>query len=345
MTTKDVVFKIIPEGEYANPNTYCYFGWEGKGAFAFWKYATAYYDSAEILFEKFKASAGHNDILDSTGITMCFLYRHFVELTIKHLYVKFVCSSESDYKVFLEKGHDLYELWHATKPKLKELKARVGSSVDIGVLEHYIMEFDRFDKNSMMMRYPIDKKLKPTHTSTRLDIFNLHDRVNELYWAFFAIANDLDGQLFDEVEQGKVEVFLKRYDELRPRIQWLIEAMKPFAEKENTEIKFTSFSDLGANIEDDMKQMQLLGKCTDDELIMLDTLYYTGRYILNKQLRLPKNPHEAKTDAVKQCIINMEYDGLEFGKPKNSEVMICQMMASSIIRNVTATVKVIDWDK
>ena len=121
--------------------------------------------------------------------------------------------------------------------------------------------------------------------------------------------------------------------------------MKPFAEKENTEIKFTSFSDLGANIEDGMKQMQMMEKCTDDELIMLDTLYYTGRYILNRQLRLPKNPHEARIDAVKQCIINMEYDGLSFGKPKNSEVMICQMMASSIIRNVTATVKVIDWDK
>lgn len=40
------VFRQIPEGEYANPNIFCHYRWEGIGAFALWKYATAYYDSA-----------------------------------------------------------------------------------------------------------------------------------------------------------------------------------------------------------------------------------------------------------------------------------------------------------
>ena len=279
MNVKDVVFKTIPAGELADSNTFCHYGWEGAGSFAFWRYATAYFDSAEVLFEKFVNSPGDNAILDGTGITMCFLYRHFVELSIKHLYVKFVCTTEDEYKTILEKGHNLYELWHATKPKLSALKKRVGSSVDIGVLEHYIMEFDRFDKDSMTMRYPIKKDLKPMNSSTRLDIINLHARVNELYGAFEGIANDLDNQLDNEIDQARIDAFLAKYEELRPRVLWLIEAMKPFAERKNKELKGFKFSELRTSVNDGMDQMTLLLHCSDDELIMFDTLYYTGRAV------------------------------------------------------------------
>ena len=34
MTDKDTVFRIIPEGELADPNSFCYYGWEGTGAYA-----------------------------------------------------------------------------------------------------------------------------------------------------------------------------------------------------------------------------------------------------------------------------------------------------------------------
>lgn len=345
MNIKDVVFKIIPAGKLADPNSFCHYGWEGTGSFAFWRYATAYYDSAEVLFEKFVNSPGENAILDGTGITMCFLYRHFVELSIKHLYVKFVCTTEEEYKAILEKGHNLYELWHATKPKLSELKKRVGSSVDIGILEHYIMEFDRFDKDSMTMRYPIKKDLKPMNGSTRLDIINLHARVNELYGAFEGIANDLDNQLNKVIDQARIDAFLEKYEELRPRVLWLIEAMKPFAENENKDLKGFNFSELGSRINDGKDQMSLLLSCSDDELIMFDTLYYTGRAVKSRELNLPKNPHEAKTDVVKMCIMNMERDHLEFGRPKNEEICIYQKMASSIILYVSRAVAVIDWDK
>lgn len=345
MKKEDVVFRLIPGNEMANPNSYCYYGWEGIGAFAFWRYATAYYESAEVLFEKFKASAGHNDILDNTGITMCFLYRHFVELTIKHLYVLFVCKSKDDYKLFLKKGHHLVDLWNLTKPTLSSLKKRVGSSVDLGVLEHYIKEIDRFDPDSMMMRYPVSKDLKPLHESSRLDIFNLHDRMVELYWAFVGLSNDLDNQFLDDVEQNKIDDFLKKYEELRPRVFWLLEAMKPFADKENNEFDFFSFSEIKPQVENGIAAMELLLKCTDDELIMFDTLYYTGRAIKCGQLRLPKSPYEAKNDVAKMCVFNMEHDGLSFGKPKNNSVMIWQKASSSIIAYISAVIAVIDWGK
>ena len=343
MKIDDIVFNLIPKGERADPDTFCYYGWEGIGSFAFWRYATAYYDSAEVLFEKFKASAGHNDILDGTGITMCFLYRHFVELSIKSLYARFVLTSEEDYKAFLNKNHNLYELWHSVKPKLSELKKKVGSSVDIGVLEHYIMEFDKFDKDSMAMRYPVKKKdLAPMHESARLDIFNLHDRVNELYLAFEGIASDLDNQLFDEVDEQKTDAFLDKYEELRHRVMWLIDKMKGGTQNKDKAVDTLDFSDLSTTPKDCMIELY---RCPDDEVIMYDTLYYTGRAIKSRQLRLPKNPYEAQKDAVKMCVLNMERDHLEFGKPKNSEVTICEKAPSSIYAYVSEAVKVIDWDK
>lgn len=343
MTINDEVFRLIPADELADPNSFCHYGWEGIGAFAFWKYANAYFDSAEILFEKFVASAGHNDILDGTGLTMCFLYRHFVELSIKHLYVKFANPSKDEYKKFLENGHRLISLWNATKPILSKLRKRYGSSVDIGILEHYIREFDRFDPDEMTMRYPVKNDLTPMHQSSRLDILNLHERVNELYWAIEGIANDLDGQLEVEVELDKIDAFLEKYEELRLRVYEILEALQPFVAKEAKGPVWKSMSDI--NIDEGLKQMELLRSCADDEIIMLDTLYYTGSAIGN-QLNLPKNPHEAKTDVVKMCIQNMHRDHLDFGKPKSDgEINVDSKMASSIIKFVKRAMDVIDWDK
>lgn len=76
MTENDIVFKFYGEGERPDPNCFCHYGWEGQGSFAFWKYACAYYDSAESLFQKFLQSKGDFAILDGIGLTICFLYRH-----------------------------------------------------------------------------------------------------------------------------------------------------------------------------------------------------------------------------------------------------------------------------
>ena len=48
---------------------------------------------------------------------------------------------------------------------------------------------------------------------------------------------------------------------------------------------------------------------------------------------------------VKMCIMNMERDHLEFGKPKNNEINIYSKMASAIILYVSKAVGVIDWNK
>ena len=345
MTDQDVVFRKITSGEKVDPSSFCHYGWEGIGAFAFWKFAKAYYDSAEVLFDKFQTSSGDYAVLDGIGVTICFLFRHFVELSIKYLNVKFVCANEEDFKSLFEKGHDLRKLWTATKPRLIELHNRVGSTVNLDALEHYILEFDRFDKDSMTMRYPVKKDLSPMNLETKLDIYNLHDRMIELYYALDIIAYDLDNQLRCEVSQEQIDVFLAKYEEMHSRVLWMLEAVKPFTEKENQVFNITSFVKGLTEAQKEMDLMTLLLSCPDDELILYDTLYYTGRAIVAEELRLPKKSNEAKMDAIKMCIKNMERDKLEFGKPRNDEICFHQKKASLIIKFISKAIEVIDLDK
>lgn len=345
MTEKDVLFRKIPKGVVVDPNTFCHYGWEGSGSFAFWKFALAYYESAEALFEKFKASAGQNATLDSLGMTICFLYRHFVELSVKYLYAKFARTNDDDFKAFLNIGHNLNGLWKAVKPKISALKKRVGSSVDIGVLEHYIMEYHKFDEDSMVMRYPVKKDLSPMNGVTRLDIVNLHDRTVDLYHMFETLSYDVDNQLYSEVDQSEYNNFVVKYEELRQRMKELINELKPLTEKEDEKFTIRNVMDELKGLKKGLSQMDLLCSCTDDEIILFDTLYYTGRAINSEELRLPKNPHEAKRDVIKMCILNMVRDHLEFGKPKNEQINVYGKVPSSLIMGVQKAMDVIDWDK
>lgn len=43
-----------------------------------------------------------------------------IELALKHLFVKFVCTDDQEFKNYLSKGLDLKERWFAIKKKLSE---------------------------------------------------------------------------------------------------------------------------------------------------------------------------------------------------------------------------------
>ena len=342
MTENDIVFKFYEEGERPDPNCFCHYGWEGQGSFAFWKYACAYYDSAESLFQKFLQSKGDFAILDGIGLTICFLYRHYVELAVKYLFLKFVAKEPAEFKDFLEKGHNLYELWAVTKPGLSILRKRVGSTVSIGCLEHYILSFDKFDKDEMSMRYPIKKDLTKMHgTTRRLDIYNLHDRMAEMHDAFETLSRDLENQLFDEVAPEKVRSFEDKYVELREKVIDFILTMQSLAVEEEAE----STCDVLEMLKKPSKKMAYMLGCSNDEIIMLDTLYYTGRMINCEELRLPKNPHEAKVDAIKMCIINLEDDSLEFGKAHEEwQINIWSKSCKTLAKHISSAIAIIDWN-
>lgn len=339
MTEKDVIFKLYGNDDNPDPNCFCHFGWEGIGSFAFWKYACAYYECAEILFERFKDAKGDYAILDGIGLPICFSYRHFIELTLKYLFVKFVCTNEQEYKDYLNKGHDLGELWNAIKSKLSELRKRVRSTVSLGCVEHYIKEFDKFDQSSMTLRYPVNKKLEPMRQETRLDIYNLHDRMRELYDAFNNLSYELENQLFIEVDSEKLDKFTDKYEELRSKIETIIDEIDSVKDEES---KSANVLEWFKNSEAS-KIYSILKDCSDDELILLDTLYYTGRAIITEGLRLPRNRYDACIDVKKKCIQNMEHDRLEFGKPKNDEINIYGKQKSVIVENVRKAMEFLDF--
>lgn len=225
------------------------------------------------------------------------------------------------------------------KSKLSELRKRVRSTVSLGCVEHYIKEFDKFDQSSMTLRYPVNKKLEPMRQETRLDIYNLHDRMRELYDAFDNLSYELENQLFIEVDSEKLDKFTDKYEELRPRIVTILDKIDSINDEAfNSEI----FLERLRNSETS-KMVSIFKGCSDDEIIMLDTLFYTGRAINAEELRLPKNPYDARVDAKKKCILNMEHDGLDFGRPKNDQINIYGKQKAVIVKNVRKAMEFLDF--
>jgi len=343
MTDQDVIFKVVEDTKGVDLSSFCYFGWEGIGAFAFYKYACAYYDSARALYEKIQESKGDYSMVDGLGIAMCFAYRHYTELMIKHLYIKFVCNDETDYKRFLNIGHNLVELWNEAKPKLKDLNDRVGSPVSLSIIEHYIKQINAFDKESMGMRYPIDKKLTPMHPQTRLDLANLVARMEELYHALECLSDSLDHQLVcTNIPISEIEAFISKYKELKPNVLHILQDLKCYAKKdeEDSKCRIGSYRDFLTKDKD--SSFTYLCQIPDDEVILCDALYYTGRDIDMSQLTLPKNAHEAGVDVIKSCILSLKRDGLTFGLPKNDNINIYGKTASAIIKEISKAMSVID---
>lgn len=328
MSIDDKIFKEVDDAKVLNPNDFCHFGWEGVGPFAFYRYACAYYDSACALFDDIKVTQS-NDLIDGYGITMCFAYRHFVELYLKHIYIKFVCSSEEDYKRFLNIGHNVVELWNESKSTLKAFKDRVGTSVSLGIVEHYIREISQFDVNSMSMRYPIDKNLDPLQPQRHLDIQNLRDRMEELYNALEQMTWDFDNQISTNIPQDKIIDFQSTYLKLLPSVHKFLKEIERYVDRLTEPIEFKPL-EFGAHLHKNVIPMSLYDNYTDDEVMLLDVLYYAGRAIRSREVRLPIDVEEKKNDILKLCILQMTRDHFVFGQPKSDAVNIYCKGASAV---------------
>ena len=134
-------------------NKIVYLGWYGSGANSVLQYADSYLCSANVLFEEFKKSSGEYAKLDNLGIPIIFMYRHYCELIIKYLYIKYVhkvksFASKDDYendiKDFLNKGHRVIDLWDCTSPIVSELNL-------LCLLKHWIRISSRFLHLTMIL--------------------------------------------------------------------------------------------------------------------------------------------------------------------------------------------------
>ncbi len=352
MTNKDIIFKTIKDADAAKFNgIFCLFAWEGTGELAFATYAESYFDSASALYEKIKQSNGDYRIIDGLGLAMCFCYRHYVELELKYLHIKYGVKTEDEYKSLLGIGHSLVEIWKKAKPTIEYLHKRIGSSVNLDVIEHYICAVHDFDASSMSMRYPVTRRGERTKPRTRLDLKHLVDRMTELKQAFDKLDDEIDHQMLVDVDKARIQSFLEKYIELRPRVVLFLTELQDIGKQDSKKLcvckcKKTSWVEsLFSHDNECTKTIAIFSKYSDDEQILFDTLYYTGRNVYSEDLHLPKSQSGAKKDITKSCVLNMERDNLEFGKPKNDSVQLQDKMASRIIQFIKISMQHLDYNE
>lgn len=127
-----------------------------------------------------------------------FLYRQFLELYIKDILLKFDEKFDAKKKSYCQ--HDLYNLWHALLPIIREntseFPAEFGEQTFCDVLiatDAYIAEFSAADHGSLSFRYPDDKGHNKNFFPNEIpiDLINLRDRIDELANILFLVERTL----------------------------------------------------------------------------------------------------------------------------------------------------------
>lgn len=297
MTDKDNLFYLYQKGERPkNPDDMSYIMWSDDSVDNFSNYRFAYKQAAEALYEQFINHNGDYRIKDPMGITLTFMYRHYMELTTKFLYLKFnpyisgQRLSDDEIVEFVDKtGHNLNEIWKLLKPILTELSKKLRNSFDIKAFGHYVSEFQQFDESSMKMRYPIDKKGKPFETkSQRLDIKILHDYMYECMNEVDNLVELWDNQIYwdDDKELGRV--FLNQYGNAEEKVDQFLDLEVKFAEsfkkrnKRNVQ-KYMNLTNIALEqLPEEIEVEKYLNTLSDNHLLVIHNLFYLGRNDLRK---------------------------------------------------------------
>ncbi len=175
---------FVQGGDYYE---FAHFGW-GDVWQQFYGYCKGYKEGADRLIEDALAS---RDIsrLDTVVFPAFFLYRQFIELSLKQSILEFSRGGYSEKIATLKQlNHDLEAIW---KEFVKALpKARNESEqATLQVIEKYIRDFSTLDKSSYSFRYPITKKLTLIFgEEQRINLRHVKERMAELE-AFFSGAS------------------------------------------------------------------------------------------------------------------------------------------------------------
>jgi len=189
---------FIAEGNYYE---FSHFAWGDIGS-QFYGYIEGYKNAADTIV---KTALENKNIkeLDTCIFPVSFLYRQYLELVMKHV---FLTHSEENFdqkkKWINAVSHDLKKIWGDLVPILK--KGRTPDEIEfISTVEDYIIQFHKIDTSSFAFRYPITKGFEEVHDKEkRINLKNLMLRMDELYNFFDAVEMQLDyeKQVMAEVE-------------------------------------------------------------------------------------------------------------------------------------------------
>ncbi len=122
-------------------------------------YAWSYYESANQLV---KSAIKDRTKLDVFVYPATFLFRHYIELSLKGLIGRVLIALEKDPEIPMH--HRINQLWLDLKKIYAELKPRdpIFNEIVIDFIDEVIKDFSEYDPDSFANRYPVDKKGKET---------------------------------------------------------------------------------------------------------------------------------------------------------------------------------------
>lgn len=286
MKSQDKLFRFYNQGELPeNPEDMAYILWSENSEFNFSNYSYAYRRAAEALYDQFVSHNGDYAIKDPIGITLTFMYRHYLELTTKFLYLKFKpylighrLSEDELAKFIRHTGHNLNTIWIELRPVLQELSKRMKSSFDIDAFGHYISQFQCYDAFSVKMRYPVDKNGKAVETkSQRLNIKILHDYMEDCMNEVDNLVGQWEDQIYWDDEEELGNLFMEQYEDAKVNVEHFLiyEAQYSESYKNYEGLKIMSLMDIALErLPEEITVENFLQSLSDNHLLVIHNLYY-----------------------------------------------------------------------
>lgn len=344
MDKTDVILRELTEKEVLERKPFSHFGWEGNGAFSFVLISDGYWDSAKILLRKMISDSRKIAVIDTLIYPLFFNYRHSIEAYLKALFFNHGNHTDEERQRFLKCGHNLQSLWSNLRPTLDAGKKHVGSSVNLDAIEHYIKEINKFDPDSMMMRYPIRKDLKNNKgRQYRVDFIHFGERMDELCNSLRQIDYDISNQMDELATPEELSKYLGVFTKYKDEIDEFLLLLEKELEDEYKEVAI-DFFDLGTSSSDDgMTDVdKFFQACAPDLLILLDNLYYAGRSVNENTVRLSTSPVTRQKEFVNFCYELLSNNGLSFGSPpKSHQLNIKGKQASSLISGISKSLSIL----
>lgn len=310
---------IKTEDELKARKPFAYFGWEGTGSLSFFLIADGYFRAADILLKEMSSLRNPPTLADSLIYPLFFNYRHAIESCLKALFFNHGEHTEDARKKYLSYGHSLVKLWKNLKPILENGKKHVGSSVDLDAVEHYINEIDKFDPNSMVMRYPIDKKLDSNKSKPlRWDFILLGECMKNLYSSLEQLNFDLSNQIADVPSDERYNSFLNLFRRNESQIGRFLILLKSENKSQKESLCDRLFDALCAP---PSEWHEFLEQCNSELFILLVLLYRGGKLVNTQSVHLAVSDPQRKKEFVKVCYDEMEREGLSFKEKSDNELL------------------------
>lgn len=152
------------------------------------RYAIAYKLSADAEVDRLMAGDMVGD--DAACLPALFLYRHWVELSLKGMLAD--AGVVLDLDDVVPAWHPLVPLWEKLRGHYKVIDSKAADDEWMDRTEELIAEMDSLDSSSFTFRYPVDKRGAPAISGPRrMDVEHLKDVMEEFEMVLDGIASQL----------------------------------------------------------------------------------------------------------------------------------------------------------